>query len=104
MIDCTTKVIANKLIDLGICDKIYNMEQPIRVTFGKTGSSTTINQFIKGKGLIERLAVSDNIATTLISDSTFTEKGISIFKTNASLIGISRNGVIMFEGHRDIIN
>ena len=101
MIDCTPTATANHLIAIGVCDKLYTEQQPFYNHFEKTDAKVHITHFIRGSGLIDKLAVAHEIQTTLISDSTFTSKGIIVFKSDTEVIGISSLGETIFKGKRD---
>ena len=100
MIDVIPLPMANELIKNGYISKIEIEPTPFRVQFGKKGSYTIFNQFIRGNGLLDKVSVSDDVSVALVSDVSLTSKGITIVKQNFDIWGVDRNGAITFHGTR----
>ena len=101
MIDIIPLSMALELIQRGIIPRLKKEHHPFKVIFGKEGATSTINFFIHGAGLLEKVYVSPDIRVALISDISFTDKGITIIKTSTMVVGIDNKGTIVFKGLRD---
>ena len=104
MIDVVPLSMAKELILQGYVDKIELEPEPFRVQFGKKGACTIFTQFIRGKGLLDKVSVSNDICVALVSDVSLTSKGITIIKQIFDIWGIDRNGAIIFHGTRPRTN
>ena len=101
MIDIIPQIMADELITQGIVKHIEKEPTSFKVIFGKEGAISDIDCFIRGAGLLDKVYVSSDIRVALISDISFTDKGITIIKTSQIVRGISHDGSTIFEGHRD---
>jgi hypothetical protein len=101
MLDVIPLDMAEMLVAEGVVSSIEQEPSPFTVIFGKEGATSTINKFIRGAGLIDKVYVTADVRVALISDITFTDKGITILKTADDIWGISRRGLVVFSGKRD---
>ena len=101
MINIIPKRMADELIMQGVIKGIEKESPPFKVIFGKKGAISDIDCFIRGAGLLDKVYVSSDIRVALISDISFTDKGITIIKTSQIVRGISNDESTIFEGHRD---
>ena len=104
MIDIIPLSLAQELVRLGIVRKIETEMSPFKVIFGKEGAVSDIDSFIRGAGLLDKVFVSSDVREALISDITFTDKGITIVKTSGKVRGFLSDGTLVFTGHRDRSN
>ena len=72
MIDIIPYQMAMKLVQKGIVKQIEKDTESFKVNFGKTGTFAIINQYVLGKGLLDKVSVSDEVSVALISDITLT--------------------------------
>ena len=89
MIDIIPYQMAVKLVQKGVVDRIENDSESFRVNFGKTGTFAMINQYVLGKGLLDKVSVSEHISVALISDVTLTSKDLTIVKRSHDVWGIT---------------
>ena len=101
MIDVIPLQMAKQLVADGVVSEIEKEPIPFSVVFGKEGARSRIDYFIKGAGLIDKVYVTPDVRVALISDVTFTDKGITIVKTADHIWGISSLGAVAFTGWRD---
>ena len=101
MIDVIPLQMAEQLVAAGVVAQIESETTPFSVIFGKEGSSSSIHQFIRGAGLLDKVFVTADVRVALISDITFTDQGVTIVKTADLIIAIASNGSIVFIGRRD---
>ena len=100
VLDIIPHEMAKDLIRKGHINHIENETNPFPVRFGKKGAITYVSQYIQGKGLLDKVSVSDDIPVALISDVTLTSKGITIVKQEFELWGFSSLGIVVFYGSR----
>ena len=100
MIDIIPYQMAVKLVQKGVVDRIEKNSESFRVNFGKTGTFTIINQYVLGKGLLDKVSVSEDISVALISDVTLTSKDLTIVKRSHDVWGITSYGAVVFHGVR----
>jgi len=101
MIDVIPLQMAEQLVIDGVVSKIESEPVPFNVVFGKEGAVSTISNFIRGAGLIDKVFVTADVRVALISDITFTDQFITIVKTADLIIAIARDGSIVFVGRRN---
>ena len=101
MIDVIPLQMAEQLVAAGVVAQIESETTPFSVIFGKEGASSSIHQFIRGAGLLDKVFVTADVRVALISDITFTDQGVTIVKTADLIISIASNGSIVFIGRRD---
>ena len=95
---------AKRLLDIGAIDTIYyhkKGESQEIIVFGKAGAEEPVIAVIKGNGLLETLAVVNNVEATLIADTDFTRHGVLLLQDDSQLIGLHSSG-ILFRGSRDM--
>jgi len=100
MINVIPTIMANDLIGHGIVNKMEQEDKPFQVTFGKEEAVSTLQKFIRGAGLIDKVYISSDIRVAIISEITFTDQGITIIKTADNVWGITNMGNVAFTGHR----
>lgn len=93
---------AQKLIQEGIIEEITPMEnnENIVIVFGKKSAREQVLGTIKGAGLLDTIYVVENAESTLISDTSFTGKGVVLIQDDDSLYGVI-NGEIVLKGIRN---
>ena len=100
MIDIIPYQMAMKLVQKGVIKGIETNSEPFRVNFGKLGTFAMINQYVLGKGLLDKVSVSEDISVALISDVTLTSKDLTIVKRSHDVWGITSYGTVVFHGVR----
>jgi hypothetical protein len=99
--DIVSKEVAMKLVGEGIVDMIHPLERSVMVQFGVESAKVPAVGVIYGQGLVgEILVVEGGLPVMLISDITFTEKGVVFVEDNTHLFGIARGRVVVV-GMRD---
>ena len=99
--DIVSLEVAQQLELEGVIEGIYEPSANIAIQFGIESATVPVMGVIYGRGLLGTVyVVNDSLATVLISDITFTEKGIILVEDNIHLIGIA-GGEIIFVGSRD---
>jgi hypothetical protein len=93
---------ATKLCNEGICKAIQPLplNQSVTIVFGKKSAREPVIGTISCGGLLDTIFIVKNAECTLISDSSFTDKGVIIIQDDSQLFGIA-NGEILFQGVRD---
>jgi hypothetical protein len=92
---------ARTLVQEGIVDRIYPPSRPAVVQFGITSARAEVVGEIRGRGLLGIILVVDSdLPLVLISDITFTSKGVILIQDDFCLLGVAGNKKI-FEGTRD---
>ena len=99
--DIVSLDMAQQLVTEGVVDQIHEPLISVAIQFGIKTATGPVIGIIYGKGLLGNVYVVENgLATALISDITFTEKGVILVEDNVHLIGIA-GGQIIFVGARD---
>ena len=99
--DIVSLDMAQQLVTEGVVDQIHEPLISVAIQFGIKTATVPVIGIIYGKGLLGNVYVVENgLATALISDITFTEKGVILVEDNVHLIGIA-GGQIIFVGARD---
>ena len=99
--DVVSLVVAEQLVKEKIVTGIHPPSQAMLIQFGIRSAQSRVIGEIHGAGLIEVLyVVSDDLPTVLISDITFTTKGVLLVQDNTVLIGVA-GGRVVLEGVRD---
>ena len=104
MIDVIPLDMARELVRQGIVKGFEKEHLPFKVIFGKEDASSEIDTFVRGAGLLNKVYVSSDLRVALISDISFTDKGVIIIKNADSVVGIDCHGQIIFRGNRDRSN
>ena len=99
--DIVSLIVAQRLVREGVVDGIHTPALKIAIQFGVKSATVPVVGVIYGQGLLESVyVVDDMLSTVLISDITFTEKGIILVEDDIHLIGIA-GGEIVLMGARD---
>ena len=101
MIDVIPLSMARELVRQVVVKELEKEHLPFKVIFGKEDASSEIDTFVRGAGLLGKVYVSPDLRVALISDISFTDKGVTIIKNADLVVGIDRQGVIVFRGDRD---
>jgi hypothetical protein len=100
-VDIITRVIALMLIKEGVLDKMYEPYKPTWIQFGITSARSRVVGIVRGRGLIGDIYVIDgDLPQVLISDITFTSKGVILIQDDCSLTGMAGSKRVL-EGVRD---
>ena len=95
------RAVAETLVQEGLVDGIHVLPQPVLIQFGVDEARAQATHVIRGKGLIEELyVVEDGLPLVLISDITFTDKGMILVQDDTTLFGVFR-GQVELVGRRD---
>ena len=99
--DVVSMGVAEQLAREQIIDKIHPPKQEMMIQFGIQSARSRVIGEIHGAGLIGTMyVVSDELPTVLISDITFTTKGVILVQDDVVLIGVAGDRVVL-EGVRD---
>ena len=87
---------AQKLIERGIIPKIIPIEPGVMsVLFGKSEATEPVIGEIMTNGILKRVLVVKDIATTLISESSLTNVGVIFLKDDTSILGLYKGRVVL---------
>jgi len=99
--DIVSMDVARRLLQEGVVKEIQSPTSRIFIQFGIKSATIPVVGIIYGRGLLGRIYVVDSVLSTmLISDITFTQKGVILIEDNSHLIGIA-GGEIVLVGVRD---
>jgi hypothetical protein len=100
-VDLVSRSVAEQMVREGVVGRIEPMSKPMMIQFGVDSAKAPAVGKICGAGLLTELFVmEETLPIMLISDITFTEKGVVFVEDNDELIGVAA-GCVVVRGWRD---
>ena len=99
--ELVSREVAEALVQERLVDGIHKLETSVLIQFGVEEERVESWYCIRGRGLIDVLyVVEEGLSLVLISDITFTSKGMILIQDDSALWGVI-HGQVMLMGRRD---